>query len=120
MQRAGQTPAHNSQPMHFSMPSSYRLRTWRPWNRSGFGRFSSGYWTVTFGSNICLKVTRKPSRYPMSGLLSDVSDAGGALEGGLGLGVLAADRDGPGQQPAGHQRPGEHGHAIRAVDDHRG
>ena len=41
MQSAGHTPAHSSQPMHFSMPSSYRLRTWRPCRRSGLAIFSS-------------------------------------------------------------------------------
>ena len=67
MQRAGQTPAHSSQPMHFSMPSSYRLSTWRPWRRSGFGRFSFGYWVVTTAPVGVLwasffSVTRNPLR----------------------------------------------------------
>src|SRR5690349_3428860 len=64
MQRAGHTPAHSSHPMHFSMPSSYRLRTCRPWKRSGFGRFSAGYSVVRRGRNIWRNVTAKPFASP--------------------------------------------------------
>ena len=56
--------------MHFSMPSSYRLSTWRPWMRSGFTRLgpeSFTYGTVTVRPvsvplNILRNVTPNPSR----------------------------------------------------------
>ena len=59
---AGQTPAQSSQPMHFSIPSSYRLRTWRPCSRSGLGIFSFGYSVVSRLSKSVLNVTVKPLR----------------------------------------------------------
>src|SRR3990172_4692563 len=65
MQRAGQAPAHSSQPMHFSIPSGYRLRTWRPWKRCGLARISFGYSVVTMSlpripREKSLPVTRRP------------------------------------------------------------
>src|SRR5580698_9515795 len=111
MHRAGQTPAHNSQPMHFSIPSSYRLRTCRPWNRSGFSRFSCGYRSVSLSSNMVLNVTLKPSRNAMSA--PPQLPAGG----GRGVAVLAgasrSHADGAGQEEEAEQ-PAD-GHADRVL-----
>src|SRR5512133_501401 len=60
MASAGHAHAHNSQPMHFSSPSGWRLSTCRPWNRGAVGRFSSGYCSVVTFLNIVEKVTPKP------------------------------------------------------------
>ena len=57
---AGHTPAHNSQPIHFSIPSSYLLSTCLPWNLCGFFLNSFGYLSVTDFLNNSLKVTFKP------------------------------------------------------------
>src|SRR5688500_2222559 len=70
MHWAGQTPAHSSQPMHFSIPSSYLFRMWRPWNRVGFGRLASGYSVVTRGPNRAWRsVTANPPHLPIGRLL---------------------------------------------------
>src|SRR3546814_20919203 len=58
MQRAGHTPAQSSQPMHFSMPSSYRLSTWRPWRRSALGFFGPEFFAYSL-------VTVRPDREPL-------------------------------------------------------
>src|SRR6185295_12744792 len=69
MHWAGQTPAHSSQPMHFSIPSSYRLRMWRPWKRVGFGRLASGYSVVTRGPRSAWRrVTANPPHLPIGHL----------------------------------------------------
>src|SRR3979409_706131 len=45
-----------SQPTHFSSPSSYRWRMWRPRWRALIAGSSSGYSTVVGGRKRCLKV----------------------------------------------------------------
>src|SRR6056297_854465 len=118
MHLAGHTPAQSSQPMHFSIPSSYLLRTWRPCSRSGFGILRSWstsgsaallrflaprppeYSVVTClpPNNRCWRmVTANPSKYPIRCLLLR-SRGPASVRRSRVLAVAAGDAEGDAEQ----------------------
>src|SRR5688572_29274542 len=99
--------------MHFSSPSVYRLRTWRPWKRGAVGLRSSGYCVVTFGLRMCLAVTIRP-------LMSSATATRDTPSQTQGCEVLARDlrqRD-HGREPEYRPDPREQRAAVDLLRQH--